>query len=145
MTRYVVAAVVLTCSQLAFAAGPKSDTYTDAKAAGLDYALQEASLDAVPDSLEAGVRARLEHGGFADDILGVLLELKSAGASSLDFLVYVTVASRRAADYHTLERTIQQGCLAVANQQGWSIPFPQMTIHRAAVGGSDSGTMPRAA
>ena len=40
MTRYVVAAVVLTCSQLAFAAGPKSDTYTDAKAAGLDYALQ---------------------------------------------------------------------------------------------------------
>ncbi|HAY79437.1 MAG TPA: DUF1080 domain-containing protein [Planctomycetaceae bacterium] len=40
MTRYVVTAILLTSSQLAFAAGPKSDTYTDAQAAGPDYALQ---------------------------------------------------------------------------------------------------------
>jgi hypothetical protein len=98
---------------------------------GLDYSLQQHSLSSIPDILKSGVIARLAEAEYriGKDILDVLVELKSAGASSLDFLIYTTVNCQKASDYYALERLILQACVHVANEEQWMIPFPQLTLH----------------
>jgi small-conductance mechanosensitive channel len=100
---------------------------------GFDYSLQSISLTDIPRCLHGSVTQALTDGGYKISVDSVLVELKSASASSIDYLVFVTIDSQRASDYFALERLIQQTCVAVANEQGWNIPFPQMMIHHQAV------------
>ena len=100
---------------------------------GFDYSLQSISLTDIPRCLDESVTQALNDGGYKKYVDSVLVELKSASASSIDYLVFVAVDSKKASDYFALERLIQQTCVAVANEQGWNIPFPQMMIHHRAV------------
>ena len=100
---------------------------------GFDYSLQSISLTDIPRCLDESVAQALNDGGYKKYVDSVLVELKSASASSIDYLVFVAVDSKKASDYFALERLIQQTCVAVANEQGWNIPFPQMMIHHRAV------------
>ena len=56
------------------------------------------------------------------------VELSAANESSLDYLIYVTVASSAAKSYFNVERMIQQTCITVCSAQSWNIPFPHLTI-----------------
>ena len=98
---------------------------------GIDYQHQDIALDRVPRDFESAIRQTLEQAGFGDDLKNLLVEFKSAGASSLDYLVYATMDGRSAASYFRLERLIQQTCVDVCNREGWVIPFTQVTIHSA--------------
>lgn len=98
---------------------------------GLDYGLQKDALDRVPQDLKAGLERALSDAGIADQINGVLVELHSAGASSLDFIVYIGAKTTIARRYYFLQRLMQQACVRVCNENNWSIPFPQLTVHRA--------------
>lgn len=98
---------------------------------GLDYGLQQKVLDEVPEALKAGVLAELKAAGFQDHVSSVIVELKVAGSSSLDFLIYVGLHSDMARRYFRLQRLLQQACVRVCNENDWSIPFPQLTVHRA--------------
>jgi small-conductance mechanosensitive channel len=100
---------------------------------GFDYSLQAISLTEIPRSLHEAVTKALNENGYENYVDNVLVELKSASASSIDYLVFVSIDSRKASDYFALERLIQQTCVAVANEKGWNIPFPQMMIHHRAV------------
>lgn len=100
---------------------------------GFDYSLQAISLTDIPRCLHESVTQALHDGDYKKFVDSVLVELKSASASSLDYLVFVSIDSKKASDYFALERLIQQTCVAVANKQGWNIPFPQMMIHHQAV------------
>ena len=101
---------------------------------GLDYSLLTHSLTTIPEALKAGVVNRLNAAGYqyGKDILDVLTELESAGASSLDFLIYVNICSSQAGNYFALHRIIHQACVAVADEHHWTIPFPQLTLHHQA-------------
>ena len=112
----------------------RHDTFGIPVTFGLDYSLLTLSHITIPESLRAGVVSHLNAAGFqtGKDVIDVLSELESAGASSLDFLVYVSIDSSRAADFYVLRRIIHQACVAVADERQWTIPFPQMTLHHCA-------------
>ncbi len=100
---------------------------------GFDYSLQAISLTDIPLTLEQGITNALNDAGYKKYVEGLLVELQSAGASSIDYLIFVTMDSEKASDYFAIERLVQQTCVAVANEQGWNIPFPQMVIHHQPV------------
>jgi hypothetical protein len=39
---------------------------------------------------------------------------------------------RAANAFYRVQRMVQQACVQVCNEQGWVIPFTQVTIHNAA-------------
>lgn len=96
---------------------------------GFDYALQSISLDEVPQILKRDVQAALETAGYKKHLDKLIVELATANSSSLDFLIFATMSSEVASDFFKLNRLIQQTCVAAANANDWSIPFPQLTVH----------------
>lgn len=59
------------------------------------------------------------------------VEFSSASASSLDYAVVATFKGSAANRYLSIPRNIQAACVEVCNQQNWTIPFTQLTIHSA--------------
>lgn len=100
---------------------------------GIDYQHQEIALDRVPQRFRTAVEEAFGKAGFGDDLKSLLVEFKAAGSSSLDYLIYATMDGNCAAAYFALGRLIQQTCVDVCDQEGWIIPFPQLTVHRAEV------------
>ena len=98
---------------------------------GLDYSLQTKTLTDVPKALYQGVETTLKNSGYGKQIDTIVCELATANTSSLDFLVFVTLKSSVAQDYLKLERLVIQACVAVCNENNWTIPFPQLTIHNS--------------
>ena len=105
------------------------DTFGVASTFGFDYGLQDISLDRIPSALYDAIEQALKDAGYRNEIENILVELKSAGESSLDYLIFLTIKSTAAKDYFRFDRIIQQTCVAVANREGWGIPFPQMVVH----------------
>ena len=99
---------------------------------GFDYALQELSLTEIPAALEDEVKTFICEEGYEKHLRSLLVELSTANTSSLDFLIFATFNSKVAGDYYKLQRLLQQACVSVSNKKGWTIPFPQLTIHRSA-------------
>ena len=98
---------------------------------GIDYQHQEISLDRVPERLRDAINDALERAGFGEDLRDLLVEFKSAGTNSLDYLIYASLEGRCAASYFKLQRLLQQTCVDVCNREGWVIPFTQVTLHQA--------------
>jgi small-conductance mechanosensitive channel len=65
------------------------------------------------------------------DIKDILVEFKEAGASSLDYQIYIVMNGRAANAYFRAQRMVQQACVETCNREGWVIPFTQITIHSA--------------
>ena len=98
---------------------------------GFDYSLQAISLTEIPEAIEHEVNATLINAGYKKNMQTLLVELSAANSSSLDFLVFASFRSQVAKDYYKLLRLLQQACVAVSNKKGWTIPFPQLTVHRS--------------
>jgi len=97
---------------------------------GFDYNLQKISLDKIPETLHAAVMATFVDQDLSDYIDSVLVDLKSASASSIDYLIFVVVKSEKASSYFKIQRLVQQSCVQVANDHDWNIPFPQIMVHQ---------------
>lgn len=98
---------------------------------GIDYQHQSISLDTVPGRFESGLTEAFERAGLGDDLKSLLVDFKAAGTSSLDYLVYASMEGRSAESYFSIKRLIQKTCVDICNQEGWGIPFTQVTIHQA--------------
>lgn len=109
----------------------RDETFGVSVTFGLDYELQDISLTEIPKALEAQVQSVLVEAGYEKQLKSLLVELSSANASSLDFIVFATLSSKVAKDYYRLQRLLQQSCVAVSNERGWTIPFPQLTVHQS--------------
>ena len=103
---------------------------------GIDYQHQAICLDTVPDRFREAIVARFEEAGMKDDIEDMLVEFKAAGASSLDYQIYMILNGRAAKAYFRAQRMVQQACVDTCNREGWVIPFAQITVHSA---GSSEG------
>ncbi|ASJ70761.1 hypothetical protein [Granulosicoccus antarcticus] len=110
----------------------RDETFGVSVTFGFDYSLQSISLTEIPQTLEREVRKTLHDANYEMHINKLIVELANANTSSLDFLVFAMMSSTVASDYFKLHRLIQQSCVAVANENGWTIPFPQLTIHQPA-------------
>ena len=97
---------------------------------GLDYRYQESILKDYPDLIRAEIPRALEGAGIDPDLYqNINVEFKTANASSLDLLIWVTFDSQLATSFFKLERILQQACLTVCNKHNLTIPFPQLAIH----------------
>jgi len=97
---------------------------------GVDYSLQNISLTEVPEKFEQEIQEYLLNAGLGTDDINSRVEFHQAGESSLDYLIIVNINSAAASHYFRVQRYIQQACVKVCNQEAWSIPFPQLTLHK---------------
>ena len=108
---------------------------------GIDYRHQGIALNQVPMRFEKAVRETLKTADLWHEVKDVLVDFKEAGTNSLDYLLYVTMNGRAAASYFTIPRLVQQACVSVCNEEGWEIPFTQVTIHDASRGAETETTV----
>lgn len=108
---------------------------------GIDYQHQAISLEKVPALFRETIITRFEQAGLKNDIQDIMVEFKEAGASSLDYQVYIILNGRAAEAFFKAQRLIQQACVDTCNREGWVIPFTQITVHSAhAVEDSEKNT-----
>jgi hypothetical protein len=99
---------------------------------GVDYRHQAICLSEIPEILERRIRQGLKEEIDGKQITSLKVEFHSAGASSLDYWVLATFDGEVAARRRFLERFIQRMFVQACNENGWTIPFTQVTIHQAA-------------
>jgi hypothetical protein len=97
---------------------------------GVDYRHQAICLDQIPARLRRGIEEELERRDLKRYLVDLLVEFREAGANSLDYQIFATMKGAAAAEYFTLGRAIQRGCVDACNREGWVIPFAQLTLHQ---------------
>ena len=95
---------------------------------GVDYRHQADVTTAIPERLEAAIRAAFIKAGYERHLVSLLVDFKEAGASSLDILMYAAFTGDIAPDCFTLTRIMQKTAVNTATTCGWVIPFPQLTV-----------------
>jgi len=100
---------------------------------GITYALQKESVTTMPEILRAHVEKRIADEGYADRLLNLRVEFERANTSSLDLVVIADFDGALADLYNRLRRAIQRWCVEACTENGWEIPFTQVTLHQAGV------------
>ena len=98
---------------------------------GIDYQHQPASTTEVPGILETKLKEGLSKIIGTENIKNISVQFSAAGASSLDYDVLADFSGEAASKYNMIRRTIQRISVEVCNEQGWIIPFTQITVHQA--------------
>lgn len=96
---------------------------------GIDYQHQAISTTEVPKILHQSIEQALQQTELAQHVDNILVEFQEAGASSLNYLIYVTMQGAAADSYYPLNRLLQRVCVETCNEHGWVIPFNQVTLH----------------
>lgn len=95
---------------------------------GVSYALQEKSTETIPEILRNTIQLRLEQEGYTEHLLNLRVEFSQANSSSLDITVIADFSGELGDLYNRLRRAIQRWCVDACTENGWEIPFPQMTL-----------------
>ena len=98
---------------------------------GIDYQRQSEITTTVRETFQSEVERRWRESGWARSLVDVSVEFSSAGRSALDYFVRVDLDGSQAIDYASQRRHLASICVDVCNQNGWVIPFTQMTVHLA--------------
>lgn len=99
---------------------------------GIDYEHQADCTTTIPETLWAFITKELcALIGDREKLLNLKVEFASAGASSLDLAIIADFDGSLAAKYQVYERAIQRFAVECCNENGWGIPFTQITLHNA--------------
>ncbi|QTN33599.1 hypothetical protein HZ994_15205 [Akkermansiaceae bacterium] len=98
---------------------------------GIDYRHQADCTTTIPEVFSEALKASLLCDYGRDAIRSIKTEFSSASASSLDYTVLADFDGSVAHRYNALQRKIQAICVEVCNENGWVIPFTQVTVHQA--------------
>lgn len=96
---------------------------------GLSYGLQKESTAAIPEILQNYLLQRLTQEGYAEQLLNLRVEFNAANTSSLDIAVIADFKGELGDLYNRLRRAIQRWSVDACTENGWEIPFPQLTLH----------------
>ena len=107
-----------------------SHGYALATTFGIDYSHQTLDYEMVTDAFAKAVRVKILVDCEEDEV--VFASFKEANSSSLDYIVVAKLAGSTDSRRLPLSRALQKGCLDACNQNGWIIPFPQLTVTTAA-------------
>lgn len=99
---------------------------------GISYELQARATSEIPDMLKEYLSLRFAEEGYEDNCLNLLVEFQQANTSSLDLMVVADFEGEVADVSGEIERCIHKWCVDCCTKYGWEIPFPQLTVHRAA-------------
>jgi hypothetical protein len=95
---------------------------------GISYRLQKESTGSIPATLQAYIQKRAGEEGYGDQLLSLRVEFAQANSSSLDLVVIADFDGELGDLYNRLRRAIQRWCVDACSENGWEIPFPQMTL-----------------
>lgn len=98
---------------------------------GLDYRHQAIATDEIPEKLGQHVENGLVDLLGGDGVESVDVDLINLGDSAIVFEVEAVIRGQFAASYEDVEREIARLVVDACNKFNWSIPFPQMVLHRA--------------
>lgn len=98
---------------------------------GLDYALQSEITTTDREILQTELERRWRESPWAASLVAVVVEFSNAGPSSLDYYVRVDLDGSQAGEYAPQRRYLSRICVDVCNENGWVIPFQQLTLHVA--------------
>ncbi len=98
---------------------------------GIDYRHQAIATTEIMAKLQQSVHAGLSKILAPDELRAVEVEFLRAGNSSLDYEVEADIAGKAAHRFEQVERTMAAILVDTCNENGWVIPFPQLTLHRA--------------
>ena len=101
---------------------------------GIDYSTQNIDMDLIEERFARGVKDTLDKAPYAEFLEHVGCDFHSAGDSSLNYIMLTRFNSDAAPHYNRIKRQIQRACVAVCSENGWPIPFPQMSVHVSEVG-----------
>ena len=97
---------------------------------GISYALQPESVSTIPGRLQAHIERRLREEGYESNLLNLRVEFERANTSSLDLVAIADFDGEVAELYNRLRRALQRFCVEACEQNGWEIPFTQVTLHQ---------------
>lgn len=98
---------------------------------GIDYRHQAIATTDVPRVMREALGTRLRQLPGGEGLVALRVEFAAAGNSSLDYRVIGEFEGTVAQHYLSLQRSVQRILVDLCNEQGWVIPFPQLTVHRA--------------
>lgn len=96
---------------------------------GLSYALQQEITAVIPEALQNYLLQRIHQEGYGDQMLNLRVEFAAANTSSLDIVIIADFKGEAGDLYNRLRRAIQRWCVDACSENGWEIPFPQLTLH----------------
>lgn len=97
---------------------------------GVDYRHQNEATQDIPKAMNKALTEGLKDVVDAAWIRDVEVRFQTAGSSSLDYRVNVDLDGKAASSLEIVQDTIQRILVETCNANGWTIPFPQLTIHR---------------
>ena len=97
---------------------------------GIDYRHQSEATDLIPRKLREHVKQGIERLLDGQGVRHVQAELVSAGDSSIDYEVEADIDGELAHRYEDVEREMARLLVEACNINNWTIPFPQMVLHR---------------
>jgi len=106
-----------------------SHGYALATTFGIDYSHQALDYEMVANTFAEKVRLKVLEHCDDEEIEAVFSAFREANTSSLDYIVVAKLAGSAGDRRLPLSRALQKGCLDACNQNGWTIPFPQLTVH----------------
>lgn len=97
---------------------------------GIDYKYQKECTTTIPGIMEKAVQKELAALVGEESLREVTVQFASASASSLDFEVEADLAGEAAPLFEKVQYALQKSLVDCCNENGWEIPFQQLTVHR---------------
>ncbi|MBX2858155.1 MAG: hypothetical protein KTR17_05795 [Cellvibrionaceae bacterium] len=98
---------------------------------GLDYSLQAQITSQVMEALQMSIDKALQQAPFAEFVKESRVEFAEAASSSLNLMMMVFFTGEAAHQYYPIQRFLQGAAVNACNEHNWTIPFNQITLHRA--------------
>jgi small-conductance mechanosensitive channel len=105
------------------------DGFGETYSFGIDYRYQSQVTEELPTLLREEIETALQEEDLFEYVSSLKVEFEEAAASSLNFAIVIHFTGDAAQYYPSLARTIQRGCVRASNKHGWTIPFPQLSVH----------------
>ena len=97
---------------------------------GVDYRHQAVATTEIPAKMLAKLQAGLSAVAGEGNVCKVHVLFACANSSSLDYAIWVDLKGEAAPRSRHIQGGIQRLLVEACNENGWAIPFPQMTVHQ---------------
>lgn len=109
---------------------------------GVDYSYQKICLTEMAPKMHARVSEAIAAQEWGEHCEDVFCQFNTASADSLDFIIVARMRGEAAANYWAVGRCIRQALVGLSNDEGWVIPFRQITVQIANDAGSAISSLP---
>jgi len=100
------------------------------KRLGIDYSHRNEVNGDIVKQLVKEFEAEIKKEFYGEHLIEVRIELEELAESSLNIITIAKFNGAVASEYFEIGWRVQQIALEACNKYGWSIPFPQLTIHQ---------------